>query len=126
VYFGLADEDLPAAQCFCGHSNHLQAPAWRLPTGLHNLAEVEAFLRDALRQESGLETRDAFQLGGPYFPSTGVTPEIAYPWAIDVGSCRAAPCQVHWVALSELVDGFAHLKEGHLRVLVSRLARALG
>lgn len=126
VYFGLMDEDLPAAQCFSGHSNHLQAPAWRLPSSVTCLDGLVAFLRAALLRENGVEVRDAFALGGPYFPSPGVTAELAYAWTADVTSLRQAPCVLSWVPLGQLVDGFAHLKEGHLRTLVSRVSRALG
>lgn len=125
VYFGLVDEDLPAAQCFSGHSNHLQAPAWRLSSELTSLHNLPRYLRGALDRENGLEVRDCFQLGGPYFPSPGVTPEIAYPWAVDVWSHGESAVPLCWVPLSQLVQGFEHLKEGHLRTLVSRVARAL-
>jgi hypothetical protein len=70
--------------------------------------------------------RDSFAIGGPFFPSPGVTPEIVYPWAVDVSSLGNGPYVLSWVPLQQLVDGFAHLKEGHLRTLVSRLSRALG
>lgn len=130
VYFGIVDEDLPAAQCFSGHSNHLQAPAWRLPLELRGQRELSAYLQHSLYKENGLRTRAAFQLGGPYFPTPGVTPEIAYPWAVDVASepegTPLSPLKLEWVPLTELLEGFAALKEGHLRVLVSRVARALG
>ena len=125
VYFGLMDEDLPAAQCFSGHSNHLQAPAWRVPREVSGLPGLEIYLRESLRRENGVEARDTFALGGPYFPSPGVTPEIAYPYAVDVASCVAGELALSWVSLAELVEGFAHLKEGHLRTLVSRVFRAL-
>ena len=126
VYFGLVDEDLPAAQCFSGHSNHLQAPAWRLPSTLTNLHELPAYLAEALRKENGLTARASFALGGPYFPSPGVTPEIAYPWAVDVSAQETSALSLLWVPLPQLLEGFEHLKEGHLRTLVSRVARALG
>jgi SAM-dependent methyltransferase len=126
IYFGVVDEDLPAAQCFSGHSNHLQVPAWRLPDTVANLEGLDCFLREALHRENGITTRESFQIGGPYFPSPGVTPEIAYPWTIDIATSAEAPYQLSWVPLEQLVDGFAHLKEGHLRTLVSRVSRALG
>ncbi len=125
VYFGVVDEDLPAAQCFSGHSNHLQAPAWRLPAELDSLHDLPSYLAKALLRENGLKVRDCFQLGGPYFPSPGVTPEIAYPWAVDVCAQEASSIPLFWVPLSQLVEGFEHLKEGHLRTLVSRVSRAL-
>lgn len=126
VYLGLVDEDLPAAQCFSGHSNHLQAPAWRLPKSVTEMEGMDLYLREALERENGLTVRSAYQLGGPYFPSPGVTPEIAYPWAVDVSAHQTARCAIAWVPLRELVSGFHHLKEGHLRTLVSRVWRALG
>lgn len=125
VYFGVVEEDLPAAQCFSGHSNHLQAPAWRLPTSIPGTRSLEDFMRDVLRKENGVTVRDSFQMGGPYFPSPGVTPEIAYPWCVDVAEQNEGPYPLSWVRLEKLVEGFAHLKEGHLRTLVSRVSRAL-
>lgn len=125
VYVGLVEEDLPAAQCFSGHSNHLQAPAWRLPSGVQDMRQLDEFLRQALQRENGVTVRDSFQMGGPYFPSPGVTPEIAYPWSVDVSDRREAPYPLSWVPLDELVEGFHHLKEGHLRTLVSRVSRSL-
>ena len=114
-----------AAQCFSGHSNHLQAPAWRLPEAVSTLHELPAYLVEALREENGLTVRESFSLGGPYFPTPGVTPEIAYPWAVDVCAHAASKVALVWIPLPELVEGFAYLKEGHLRTLVSRVARAL-
>lgn len=125
VYMGVVEEDLPAAQCFSGHSNHLQAPAWRLPETVRSKEDLEAFLRQGLLKENGVTVRDSFEMGGPYFPSPGVTPEIAYPWCVDVGEQSEAPYPLSWIPLQDLVAGFAHLKEGHLRTLVSRVYRAL-
>lgn len=125
IWVGVVDEDLPAAQCFSGHSNHLQAVAWRLPFTVQRLEQVEPFLSSAFQREHGLRPGEAFALGGPYFPSPGVTPEIAYPWAVDVAKWEGGDARLHWVPLEELQTQLGQLKEGHLRVLVSRLWRAL-
>ena len=125
VYFGVFDEDLPAAQCFSGHSNHLQAPAWRLPAEIVSMSGALEFLRDALLRENGLTVVKTFELGGAYFPSPGVTPEIAYPLAVDIQAESPTKLPLHWVPLRELVEQFHSLKEGHLRTLVSRASRAL-
>lgn len=122
VYFGLADEDFPAAQCFCGHSNLLVAPAWRLPKAIRSLGEMEKFLVERLETEYGLTVRRVFELGGAYFPSPGVTPEVVYPLACDVTSQSGEG--LLWVPLSELSERFDRLRDGHLRTVTCRAIRA--
>jgi hypothetical protein len=48
VWIGVADDDLPAAQCFEGHSELLVAPAWRVPRELTTMTPATAWMRARL------------------------------------------------------------------------------
>lgn len=125
IYLGICEDDFPCAQCFSGHSNLLVTPAWRLPEGVHGRTGMENFVRERLQEQHGLKVRDFFTLGGAYFPSPGVTPEIVYPLACDVVE-EARPAQpLRWISLATLVRSFSLLRDGHLKTAVVRAARAL-
>lgn len=124
IYLGLANDDFPAAQCFSGHSDLLVAPAWRLPSHLENLSQALSYVCRRMEQQHGLQLRDTFELGGAYFPSPGVTPEIVHPYVGDVSGWEPGPEPLHWVSLNDLKVNFALLRDGHLKTIVSRCWRA--
>jgi len=126
VFVGVADDDFPAAQCFSGHSNLLVAPAWRAPREVESLSQLKEFVKRRLLLQHALNTEELFTLGGPYFPSPGVTPEVVYPLACDVTLGQDPPEPLVWVPLSLLTEQFHALRDGHLKVVVSRVARAVG
>ncbi len=126
VGIALEDRDLPAAQGISGHSDLWTAPAWRLPRGIHGLGEARAWLRERLLQQHGLVCGDLRGLGGRYHPSAGLTPEVVYPFAVDVTACEPAKTSLRWVALEELLKAPDLLRDGHLRILAWRAAHALG
>lgn len=126
IFVGLHDDDFPAAQCFTGHSNLIVLPAWRLPREVTNLLEMREFTNNALLREYGVQVRDFFTLGGPYYPSPGVTPEIVYPLAVDVKSVsESAMHKLHWVPISTVSSNLADYLDGHLSIVVGRAFRAL-
>ena len=126
VYLGVDDADLPAAQCFTGHSELLVTPAWRLPRTLVSLGEARPWLTERLSREYGVRAGEVWSLGGSYHPTAGATPEVVYPWAIEVRGWADAPVALRWLALRELVERRAGLQDGHLRIAVLRAAHALG
>jgi SAM-dependent methyltransferase len=127
IYFGIHDDDFPAAQCFSGHSNLLVAPAWRTPKSVQTLMDLERFTLEQMQHQHGLTVAEVFTLGGPYFPSPGATPEVVYPFACDVTEIAPdTPEPLLWLPLSKLMQNFTRLRDGHLKVLCSRAARALG
>lgn len=126
VWIGLDDDDLPAAQCFSGNSQLLVAPAWRLPRDVASITPARAWIRARLRAEYGLETGEAWELGGRYHPSPGVTPEVVHPLALEVTAEGDGPRALVWVRLAEVAAGLAGLPDGHLRTVAARAAHALG
>jgi SAM-dependent methyltransferase len=125
VYFGVDDDDLPAAQCFGGNSQLLVAPAYRLPPSADTAPRGLAFVTERLEREYGLTLGRAFELGGRYHPSPGVTAEVVHPYAIIVKDERPAPRTLSWVRLEELVSRASALRDGHLRIAVLRAGHAL-
>ncbi len=125
IYLGVDDDDLPAAQCFSGNSQLLVAPAWRLPKDDFDMPRALAWIADRLSDEYGVELGRAYELGGRYHPSAGVTAEVVHPFAFTVLSEAPAPRSLHWIPLSDLRRGAARLRDGHLRTVAFRALHAL-
>ena len=136
LYLGVDDDDLPAAQCFNGNSGLTVAPAWRLPHAVRSLTPARAFVRERVALEYGLRLDEVWDLGGRYFPSAGLSPEVVYPMACEVTGRlpgATAPRTLHWLPLQstlgapgENVSQHPELRDGHLQVLARRAAHALG
>lgn len=125
VYIGLDDDDLPAAQCIRGNSELWVAPAWRLPHEVTGRSQGVAFVRERLRTEYGVSIEDSAWLGGRYHPSTGATPEVVHPLAVDVASVNPGHRDLTWVPLQALLEAPQWLADGHLRIAVERCAHLL-
>lgn len=126
IWLGVDDDDLAAAQALTGNSGLLVTPAWRLPSTTRTLRDAVQWVRQRLQVEYGADTGEAWELGGRYCPSPGLTPELAYPFAFEVRQEGPAERTLHWVALAELVSRRGALLDGHLRIAALRAAHALG
>jgi ubiquinone/menaquinone biosynthesis C-methylase UbiE len=126
AWIGLDDDDLPAAQCFEGHSELLVAPAWRLPRTIASMTPARAWVRDRLEAEYGAKTGDAWELGGRWHPSPGATAEVVHAIALEVTEETAAPRRLRWVQLADAVAHRAAIRDGHLRTVTLRAAHGLG
>lgn len=126
VFVGIEHRDLPAAQSFGGNSRITVAPAWRLPMTVKDQSEIPAFLREALQRDFRLDASRVWELGGPYFPTPGVTPEVVYPYAVEVKLPEANGAAAYFVNLDELAGSLDLLQDAHLIIAVCRLAHALG
>jgi SAM-dependent methyltransferase len=126
VYLGMDDDDLPAAQSFNGSSALLVAPAWRLPASIASSTPARAWVRRRLEEEYGLACGEMWDLGGPYYPSAGLTPEAVFPLAVEVTGRTTAGRPLRWLKLADAVAGRALLRDGHLRVVALRAAHAVG
>ncbi len=131
VWIGLCDEDRPAAQCMTGRSDLWVTPAWRLPRSLTGLRAARAWITARLREHHGIDVGECFELGGRYHPSSGTTPEVVFPHAVEALAEHPCPTPLRWVELGALVraqgllaDGV--LADGHTAVAAWRAAHALG
>lgn len=125
IYLGLEDRDLPAAQSFTGHSNLLTPPAWRLPKGVQSMDQAMDWTLSRIEEELGIKVGDLRNLGGPFHPTPGLTPESVYPFVAEVQAASKAPKQLRWVALPELFDRRSEVKDCQLRILTFRVAHML-
>lgn len=126
VFVGVEHRDLPAVQSFGGSSVIAAAPAWRLPPTVTHLSEIPPFLKEALRRDFNLDARMVWELGGAYFPTSGVTPEVIYPFVVEVEADRVPDTGLHFVPLSDIAGQPGLLRDAHLLVVTYRLAHALG
>ena len=125
VFVGVEHRDLPAVQSFGGSSAIATAPAWRLPPAVTHLSEVPPFVEGALSRDFGLRVRRTWELGGAYFPTSGVTPEVVYPFVVEVEADKNAEERLRFVPLAELIDNLGLLRDAHLLIATYRLAHAL-
>ncbi len=120
IYAGLEVRNLPVPQIYSGNSTIITVPAKRLPKDVENIFHLNQYLSGLKIGKSKVERY--FKLGEKYYPSTGVTTEQVYPFAV----CLDAPSkQLEWVALSELLDNVEKLEDAHLLICLARLKHAL-
>lgn len=126
VLIGVDDDDLAAAQCFSGNSNLVVAPAWRLPFEVRSTSAAHEWIAQRLAREYGVEAGRRWELGGSYYPSAGMSPELVYPVAVEVLRVAEAPRSLVFVSLTELARHRDELQDGHLRIVALRAAHAMG
>ena len=126
VFIGLEHRDLPAAQTFTHSARLAVVPAWRIPFAVTHIAELPPFLTQMMRREFSLAIRQIWELGGAYFPTPGVTPEIVYPFAIEVEAQELSNSDLQWASLSDVIAHLDLLKDAHSLIVICRLAHALG
>ena len=117
-WVGLDLDDLPAVQAFSGNSRHWLSPAWRLPATLRQMEPARHWVGQQLTREYGVQAEEWAPLGGPYFPSPGLTPELVYPLAARVSSM--SDCKLHFLPLAEVMQHWDVVRNGHLRCLLLR------
>jgi SAM-dependent methyltransferase len=126
TYVGLELRDLPAVQSFAGSSNIVTVPSWRLPRSMKSQAELPGFLASVLGQDFALAVRNVWELGGPYFSSPGVTPEVVYPFVVEVDANQFTSSPLHFVDCDTLDSKLHLLPDAHLLIAAYRLRHALG
>jgi len=124
TYVGVELHDLPAVQSFAGSSRILTIPSWRLPLSLRSIGELPVFIAAALQRDFALTVRNTWELGGSYFSSPGVTPEVVYPFVVEVDATDTPSSQLHFVDCDILK--LDHLHDAHLLIATYRLRHALG
>ncbi len=124
-FVGLELRDLPAAQVFSGSSLLATVPAWRLEHSLGHWYELPEFLSAAMQRDFRLTTRKIWELGGTYFSSPGVTPELVYPYVAEVEATEVANSNLHFIALADLKHQIDLIRDAHLLIAAYRLSHAL-
>lgn len=127
LLIALQDHDLPAAQCFSGHSNIYVAPAWRLPVSCTTMLETHQFIKQQLRKDFSIALSSIQRLGGRYHPSAGTTPEVVYPMLGTTLFTKPYPAhpKLKWFALPEVIAQLDKINDSHLKIGIWRLGHAL-
>jgi SAM-dependent methyltransferase len=123
TYLGIELRDLPAVQSFSGSSRITTVPSWRLPRSVDSVGELPNFIAAAMKREFGLAVRDTWELGGPYFSSPGLTPEVVYPFVVEVDASDVASSSLHFSESNDLKPD--QIQDAHLLIAVYRLLHAL-
>lgn len=126
VYVGIETRDLPAVQSHTGSSRIATNPAWRLPKGTTDLRQAEEFLNSRLLKDFNAKASKITPLGGEYYTSPGTTPEVVFPYAVEVDASSVGDSKLSWVDLEDLIQQRKKIQDGHLMTAAFRLAHALG
>jgi ubiquinone/menaquinone biosynthesis C-methylase UbiE len=125
TYTGVEMRDLPAVQSFAGNSRILTIPSWRVPLSLQNIGDLPAFLTAALHRDFQLNVRNTWELGGSYFSSPGVTPEVVYPFVVEIEANDVASSPLHFIEADLLASNLDQLHDAHLLIAIHRLRHAI-
>lgn len=126
VFAGIEHRDLPAVQSFDGNSTIATVPAWRLPLTVTNQSDLRHFLETALARDFHLHAHQIWELGGPYFSTPGVTPEIVYPYVVEVEPGAGISTALQFTHLGDLAATLDSIHDAHLLIGICRLIHALG
>lgn len=122
LWAGIEERDLPAVGEHFQTSRLLCAPAWRLPRDVRSLSAARPWLHQRCQRDFGAKIRRTWPLGGRYFPSAGLSPEVVYPLLAELET----PGTLRWIRLEALLERRARLHDGHLLTALHRAAHALG
>ncbi len=126
ILVGIELRDLPAPQRFSGSSNLACVPAWRLPFEIEHKFDLESFLREKFPKDFSVSVKKAWELGGSYFTSAGITPEIVYPLAVELDAKSLGATDLKFYPLSDLLENSDQIQDAHLLILLNRLAHGMG
>ncbi|HEY0459358.1 MAG TPA: methyltransferase domain-containing protein [Pyrinomonadaceae bacterium] len=126
VLVGIEFRDLPAPQRFTGSSRLACVPAWRLPFEIEHKFDLEPFLREKFPKDFNVSVKKTWELGGSYFTSAGITPEIVYPSAVELDAKISSQTGLKFYHLTDLLEVSEQIQDAHLLILLNRLGHALG
>jgi hypothetical protein len=88
--------------------------------------DLEPFLREKFPKDFNVSLKNAWELGGSYFTSAGITPEIVYPMAVELDAQISSETDLKFFSLKELLKNSDKIQDAHLLILLNRLAHGLG
>ncbi len=123
---GIEIRDLPAPQRFSGNSRLACVPAWRLPVEIKHKFDLEPFLLEKFPKDFNVSLKKVWELGGSFFTSAGITPEIVYPLAVELNAETLEKTDLKFFRLKDLLANSDEIQDAHLLILLNRLGHALG
>jgi len=126
ILVGIETRDLPAPQNFSESSHLFCVPAWRLPFDVEHKFDLEKFLREKFARDFNVSLSKSWEIGGSYFTSAGIAPEIVYPAAVELDAEFAGETDLKFYHLKDLLEYSDKIQDAHLLVLLNRLGHSLG
>lgn len=126
IFVGVEYRDLPAPQNFTGNSNIVCVPAWRVPKSIEHKFDLEKLLREKFPKDFNVSINKIWELGGTYFPTPGITPEIVYPFAVELKIANLYQTDLFFFKIQDLLNNLYKIRDAHLLILANRLAHSLG
>lgn len=128
VLVGLELRQLPAPEIHGDGAAIACVPAARLPRSVHTMSAALSWATQTIAEQFGLAPRQTQTLGGRYFPSLGITPEVVHPLVLEVDakSIRSTGPGLLWVTLRDVVAARERVRDGHTLVSILRAAHAYG
>ncbi|NJM53812.1 MAG: hypothetical protein HC846_10750 [Blastocatellia bacterium] len=68
----------------------------------------------------------SWELGGSFFTSAGVTPEVVYPLAVELKAESLGETGLRFFNLKRLIEKIEQIQDAHFLILLNRLAHSLG
>jgi hypothetical protein len=125
IVVGLELRDLPGPQ-LVGHTSLLATvPSIRIPLDVNSMHAAQHFTVQKFQELFGVTVSQSKRLGGKYFKSPGITPDIEYPMVVEVDLSRSKTDTLRWVRLHEIVDHIDELRCGRAITLLWRAAHML-
>jgi SAM-dependent methyltransferase len=124
IFVGIEYRDLPAVQRFTGSSHIACVPAWRLPKTVSHKFEIEPFLVEKFAKDFNVSVNKMWELGGSFFTSAGITPEVVYPLAVELKAESLSETNLRFFNLKTLLEKIEQIQDAHFLILLNRLAHA--
>lgn len=125
TFIGIEHRDLPAVQSFTGSSRIAAAPAWRLGRDVQHRTDLPEFVGMVLPRDFRVQASRIHELGGPYFTSPGVTPEIVHPFVVEIDGASVDDPPLHFIEAHSLLSRIDQIQDAHLLISSFRLLHAL-
>ena len=126
IFVGIEYRDLPAVQRFTGNSTLICVPAWRLPKTISHKFDIEPFLNEKFAEDFGVKINKLWELGGSFFTSAGISPEIIYPMAVELKAESLGETDLKFFNLKTLIEKIGQMQDAQLLISLNRLAHDLG
>lgn len=126
IFIGMENRNLPAPEFYGWNANIACVPAWRLPKRVTHIQQLDSFIKDAMKKDFNLTVNFSRELGGAYFASPGVTPELVYPFAVEASADDIHTSSLKWISLKNLIERIDKICDAHTIIAAYRLAHAAG
>ena len=126
VLVGIEFRDLPAPQSFTGNSRLACVPAWRLPRSIEHKFDLVPFVCEKFAKDFNVSINKTWELGGSFFTSAGITPEVVYPLAVELDAKNLSITDLLLFNIKDLIENCDDIQDAHLLILLNRMAHALG